>query len=93
MNKYVSKPIIVEAFQWSKNLNEENLPDWFLEARRHGVIFMHYDMYNHGNDSMYLVRHHDEKILISEGDYIIKGIFGTIFTRKPEQFELFWEKL
>lgn len=38
MEKYRKKPIEVEAYQWTADIDQEEYPDWSEEAYKHGVI-------------------------------------------------------
>jgi hypothetical protein len=79
--RYVKKPIIVEAFQYSSDMGTYTMaiPKWFIEACVDGTVF-----FKDGSDHIKTL---EGKFKISHGDYIIKGIKGELYPCKADIFE------
>ena len=83
--KYQKKPIIIEAFQMTKERrsNNKDWPGWFNKAWNSQVV----------EPDEYDIKHGKIKIKTLEGDmvvdwddYIIKGIEGELYPCKPDIF-------
>lgn len=81
MNKYVKKPVVIEAIQVSNAFpNFEEIEEFVggdLEFRNGEII----------------IATLEGAMTASPGDYIIKGIKGEFYPCKPDIFELTYEKL
>ena len=92
--KYMTKPVIKEAFQYNGELRDAEgnccFPDWALEAFKNGIIY--FGLLNLDQPSCELFiktlegTHH-----VSVGDYIIRGIKGELYPCKPDIFEATYE--
>ena len=87
MAKYRKKPIIIEATQWFRQGDSENVgkvPERFCEdidphVRRSADIFLGYiDTLEVGH-------------IVLPGDWIIKGVKGDFYPCKPDIFEQTYE--
>jgi len=79
--KYRKKPVIIDAVQWTgKNLEE--LREFVPEAIRHNKI----------HQPMGIITL-EGVMLVSEGDYIIKGVKGEFYPCKPDIFEMTYEEV
>lgn len=75
--KYVTKPIVVEAFRFGY----DNYPDWFL-----------YNFYsNMENGESFLIKTSEGVSMVCKGDFIIKGIKGEVYSCKEEIFKATYE--
>lgn len=71
--KYVKKPIVVEAFQWTF----DEVPEWWA-ARKDTLIEVH--------TATALIPTLEGLMRASPGDYIIQGVKGEIYPCKPDIF-------
>lgn len=99
MAKYRKKPVVIEAFQMTKERRSDNSewPNWLNEAwnkdhSEEGSLFPSAFPDSNGKDQL--------NIFTLEGihkigwnDYIIQGIKGEIYACKPEIFEATYEKI
>ena len=76
MKKYVKKPIVISAIQYTGDVsvlhelkNDYNAPIEIDHIDGHGVLTL------------------EGKMFISEGDYIIRGVDGEFYPCKPSIFE------
>lgn len=81
--RYRKRPVVVEAFQ----LFIDDMPQWFVEALDAGTVRLLYG--NHRRCEIHTL----EGIMNSfEGDYIIQGVEGEIYSCKPGIFEITYEE-
>lgn len=86
--KYRKKPVIIEAFRWTGDIEQEEDPVWIIEGFKNGLI--KFD--NPGKPFVQLVICTLEgNMFANRGDYIIKGIQGEIYPCKPDIFEATYE--
>lgn len=86
IKRYKTKPCEIEAIQWTG----ENLEDIISFARK-SVI---YDILNPGFkivDVHMEIKTLEGNMIVSEGDYIIKGLRGEFYPCKPDVFEKKYE--
>ena len=81
MEKYRKKPVVIEAVQWTgKNITEVlDFMDWRNAA--------------HDAVSGLTIRTLEGNHHASPGDFIIKGVNGEFYPRKPDIFEKTYEKV
>ena len=86
--KYRKKPVVIEAFQFDGYfidfVGEPHAPLWAFEGLDTGVLTVE------SQASLY-VNTLEGKMLVSIGDYIIKGIKGELYPCKPDIFEATYE--
>lgn len=81
--KYKKKPVIIDAFQWTGGPEQEDDPEWILNAINIGAAWFE----NPGTDNVKLMIRTLEGIHeATVGDYIIRGIKGEIYPCKPDIF-------
>lgn len=92
--KYRKKPIVIEAFKWTGDIDQEDDPVWAVDAIRSGVL----SFVNSGTPNVEMVvrtledgRLRQAKHFASPGDWIIRGIKGELYPCKPEIFEATYE--
>jgi len=83
MTKYRKKPVVIDAWQLTKENVEAGIPDWIDLDMVH--IF--------DGDVLFAKIHTLEGMMqASYGDYIIKGVQGEFYPCKPDIFEQTYEE-
>ena len=89
--RYRKKPVEIEAVQWTG----ENLEE--IKAFGESFIFDIIDTaWEVGNGSPYVfmkIKTLEGDMIVSEGDYIIKGISGEFYPCKPDIFKATYEEV
>ena len=83
MARYRKKPVVIEAVKYLGHGNVENreTPDWVWDAFENGTLVA-------TNDSYPLrVKTLAGQVVISPGDYIMRGVKGELYPCKPDIFE------
>lgn len=84
--QYVSRPVIIEAIQWTGD-NYSAIRDFCgIHPQGHGHCW--YSM-----DDRNFVSTLEGEMEASRGDYIIRGLRGEFYPCKPDVFETKYEKL
>lgn len=82
MTKYRKKPVVIDAWQLTKENVEVGIPEWIDLDTVHifdgGVLFAE-------------IVTREGVMQASEGDYIIKGVQGEFYLCKPDIFEQTYE--
>lgn len=89
MAKYRKKPVEIEAFKWTGDINQTEDPIWIVEAIEKGDVWCHED-----SESSYTemkIKTLEGVMTANRGDYIIKGVKGEIYPCKPDIFEITYE--
>lgn len=82
MTKYRKKPVVIDAWQLTKENVEVGIPDWITLDTVHIV----------DGDVLFAEIVTLEGVMqASEGDYIIKGVQGEFYACKPDIFEQTYE--
>ena len=86
--KYRKKPVVVEAFQFDGDFSDRNgnyyVPEWAVKGLKREYFTFDYS----GELYIYTL---EGKMLVSVGDYIIKGIQGEFYPCKPDIFHKTYE--
>ena len=86
--KYRKKPVVVEAFKFDGYFTdfavEPYAPCWVFDGLDTGVLTFE------SQDDLY-VNTLEGKMLVSIGDYIIRGVQGELYPCKPDIFEATYE--
>ena len=86
--KYRKKPVVIEAFQWTGGPEQEDDPEWIIEAIKNKMAWFE----NAGTpDVKFMIRTLEGVHEASVGDYIIRGIAGEIYPCKPDIFRATYE--
>lgn len=81
--KFRKKPVVIEAVQWTGGPDQEDAPEWLLQAIMDGSAWFE----NEGTpDVKFMIRTLEGVHEASVGDYIIQGIAGEIYPCKPDIF-------
>lgn len=79
--RYRKKPIVIDAIQWTgENIDEV-------------CEFVPQEIWNCITDKKLDIRTLEGVMVVSNGDYIIKGIKGEFYPCKPDIFESSYEKV
>ena len=80
MKRYKKRSVEIEAFQWKGEKNIKQIKEWLgsnlISEERDGIGVMGY-----------WIKTLEGNMMISYGDYIIKGIQGECYPCKPDIFE------
>ena len=94
MSKYMKKPVVIEAIQWTKE-NDVELEHW-LSKEKSVKLEIDDHLYVAGVGTPYIskiqIKTLEGTMEASYGDYIIKGINGEIYPCKPDIFEKTYEQ-
>lgn len=86
MAQFKKKPVVIEAFRWTGDPDQEEDPVWIKEAINQGKV------YYQGGDSPYLtIETLEGAMRASVGDWVIRGIKGEIYPCKPDIFAATYE--
>lgn len=91
MAKYRKKPLEIEAFKWTGDINLMEDPIWIVEAIQKGDVWCRGDSEN--GYTVMIIANNGSVMTANRGDYIIKGIKGEIYPCKPEIFEMTYEAI
>ena len=84
INKYKKKPVVIEAIQWNSEENIKLATKWLgdnlISEQREGCGVIGY-----------WIKTLEGNMMISHGDYIIKGLQGEFYPCKPDIFEESYE--
>ena len=82
-DKYISKPVEIRAIQWTGS-NIYELVEFL------GIRFI--DSFMWVNDEYFKIKTLEGWMLVSPGDYIIKGLRGEFYPCKPDVFNIKYRK-
>lgn len=85
-NKYRKKPVVIEAWQFTKENYKEGSP-LFIRKAKDVALWSQYGGDVIGGEIETL----EGVMTISENDYIIKGVQGEFYPCKPDIFEATYE--
>lgn len=83
--RYKKKPVIIEAFQLTKDITIDDTPVWFFVAVKNGDVLVD------NNVDIFYIKTLEGTMKADTGDYIIRGVNGEIYPCKPEIFEKTYE--
>ena len=88
MSKYRKKPVVIEAFKWTGDVDLAEEPDWIGKAIMNETVFFP----NWGTEEVKLCIITLEGTMTADrGDYIIQGINGELYPCKPDIFHKTYE--
>jgi len=87
--KYRKKPVVIDAIQYLREKNIHAVMDFVekLSGEDNSKTLI-YDVCS----NEYVVITLEGQMLLSDGDYIIRGVKGEFYPCKPDIFELTYEK-
>lgn len=90
MAKYRKKPVVIEAFKWTADIDQTEDPIWAIDRIKDGTVKFE----NVGtNDVKMIIKTLEGDMRADRGDFIIKGVNGEIYPCKPDIFEKTYEKV
>jgi len=78
----------IEVFKYNGNFNEENVPDWFVEAIKNGTV-VHFDKVDN-KDKLFIFPH---GAIVEDGYYIAKKINSGIGVLTKEMLNEYYDKV
>lgn len=88
MAKYRKRPVVIEAFKWTADIDQTEDPEWLIDKIKAGKVFFEYV----GTPKVKMGIETLEGTMRADcGDYIIRGIKGEIYPCKPDVFEATYE--
>jgi hypothetical protein len=88
MTKWRKRPVLVDAFRWTGDVDQEEDPEWMVIALRDGRARFE----DSGSEHVRIVIQTTEGDMTAQsGDYIIRGIKGELYPCKPDIFEATYE--
>ena len=88
MSRWRKKPVVVDAFHWTGDMNQIEDPMWIVGPIRDGSVWFGKDSL--GNVVM-LIATLEGTMVANQGDYIIRGLKGELYPCKPDIFEESYE--
>lgn len=81
--KYRKKPVVIEAFEYSKGMYYVDIPEWATDAYKEGVLFE--------EDGELFTKTLEGPLKVDDGDFIIQGIKGELYPCKPDIFMMTYD--
>jgi len=95
--KYRKKPVVIEAFQITKEKRQSNMdwPEWLHKAwnkefSEEGALSCEDYPNSNGNDRL-VIRTLEGVLTVDWNDYIIQGVKGELYPCKPDIFNQTYE--
>jgi len=99
MAKYRKRPVVIEAFQMTKERRANNVdwPEWLNKAwngpmMEVGFVWPHDYPKSDGTDQI-VIGTLEGNMLVGWGDWIIQGVDGELYPCKPHIFKLTYEEV
>jgi len=90
MSKWRKKPVVIDAFLWTGDMNQTEDPEWMQAPMKQGESEIGGIWFVDGNMMIMTL----EGIMKAEvGDWIIKGIENEIYPCKPGIFKATYEQV
>lgn len=96
MNKYIKKPVVIEAYKYRKGTNELNILAFIKCGDYNNLDCLPKSYLGAPKNSIFTpiqINTLEGVMTVSDGDYVIKGINGEYYPCKPDIFEKTYEKL
>jgi hypothetical protein len=82
------KPFVLEAFQWTGGLEQQEDPPWAVEALKRGTL----SFANIGTPEVLLrIETYRGTLEAKRGDWIIKGLYGELYPCQQDAFPQIYE--
>ena len=100
MTKFRKKPVVIEAFQMTKEARWDNSdwPNWLNQAwqkdrKDEGALFIWADDVDDGSNDSLGVHTLEGDLVVSWGDWIIQGVKGELYPCKPDIFDATYDEV
>ena len=81
--RFRKKPVVIEAFRWAADRDQDEDPEWIVSAIHAGIVFFR----DVGTEHVKLVIATLEGHMVADrGDWIIRGVQGELYPCKPDIF-------
>ena len=88
MTQYRKKPVVIEAFRWTGDIDQTEDPVWCCDAIRAGTVRFG----DVGTEGVHmLIDTLEGTHRANQGDWIIQGVKGELYPCKPDIFALTYE--
>jgi hypothetical protein len=88
MAKFRKKPVVIEAFRWTADIDQTEDPEWIVSAiEDERVAFLR----SGTPDVKLMIRTLEGNMTADVGDWIIKGVRGELYPCKPDIFAATYE--
>lgn len=88
MPKFRKKPVVIEAFRWTGELDRAEGPGWAIDAIGAGVVrFEPTESFG----TVLCIKTLEGTMTAAPGDWIIKGVKGELYPCKPDIFAATYE--
>ena len=93
VKRYKKKPVIIEAMKYTEDNYEEAIA--FVGKENCNVIFNRRSMNPNKKEAIvtFFINTLEGNMLVSNGDYIIKGVNGEFYPCKPDIFDKTYEEV
>jgi hypothetical protein len=88
MSKFRKKPVEIDAFQWTDDVEHQENPVWFVEAIHAGAIKISHSGSVYAYATLGTL---EGEMKARPGDWIIRGVKGEIYPCKPDIFAATYE--
>lgn len=85
IKKYRKKPVVIEAVQFVDHLSANLITEWAIST---GVVI--YRSFFH-SEAVLLIPTLEGTMMVSLGDWVIRGVNGEFYPCKPDIFEATYE--
>ena len=89
--KYRKKPVVIEAFCWTGDIDQSEDPEWIVKAVRSGKARIMPG--NYMRSPYMIIETLEEEHIAWPGDYIIQGVAGELYPCKPNIFLKTYEEV
>lgn len=90
MPKFRKRPVVIEAFKWTGDINQKEDPEWMNKAIQDGTAWFN----DKGTENCTLeIKTLEGNHTAKRGDYIIQGIQGELYPCKPDIFAKTYERV
>jgi hypothetical protein len=90
MSKFRKKPVVIDAFQWTADIDQTDDPIWIVEAIKAGRVEIKRPVIDGARLGLHI--HTLEGSMVARvGDWIIRGVEGEIYPCKPDIFAATYE--
>jgi hypothetical protein len=90
--KYRKRPVVVDAFQWTGDIDQIEDPEWIVNLLRSGQAgFIESGEYPLASEVRLYIDTLEGRMVANRGDWIIRGIKGEVYLCKPDIFAATYE--